>query len=327
MNILDALENYKISILRNSDVFDILSLISLKGSINDDDLIKMIDSQNSNYNLIVLDLFRSNLIKKNKQNDWFVSNIGNLALCKFGISQISSSYTLQRNQIEDDYSHWLSSAVKEEKNIISASQIYTKFNVGEYVINHLPTEIDENEKKKVFYFLYFSSKEDFYTLDKNTFYNLNSKSTSDESLHYVMELYDTCHTGLNTLNMNIINKERMFYYKDFLSIEETKYDKAALLTNFIRLISSIISNKFDFGLSSINLLLSNKIIDMWEAMNIEEEELKSTYTSCIQKYSDKKIIGDLSSMLKKISKQETIEKSSMYIVSREVKESLNDNNT
>lgn len=295
MNIQEILENYQISILDDKVAFTLLSLILSKGAIDNKNLKSTLQKMNLNFdNQILIKLFKSNLIEKNSDNYWIITTLGKAILSKVGVVQIATIQILVKHIKDENSIEWLKNAIEHEVSLKDILQVYTKFLVADYLMEKNEIHyVDEAIKSNYFYSLFCSSKNDFYILEKDSFYEKYNYLIKENSNVYnkTIDLFDSCKLHLiefddlknkNDIDelfssMNFSVRTIVYMLNNILDLGLESLQESAYIKSITRL------KKKHYKLYNSSLLCRNHFSLAGDMSNNIEEEIKKLLKKELEK--------------------------------------------
>ena len=288
MNILDALENYRVSLIHDQKVFNLISLISLIGPISTNEINERLDNLSADNNKILINLYKSGMLISGGHEQWSVSPLGTLILSKIGVTQMSSFETA-KNVLGEDLSYdWLLRLINDEKDLRTSSLAYDRIRIVEWVSRKTDILRKDTIKKSILTDLYFSTKREFYAFDAETFYDVfsiyNKKTNID--FNEFSNNYNLC-------------KQRVTISNKFIStgkIDASENLKSVIYLTFFRLLSSLASRSLDVGMQSALSNIEN-ITAVWKTLLKQDNNLSNVCSRYIFENSNIKSCDDFPKVL------------------------------
>ncbi|HIP11690.1 MAG TPA: hypothetical protein EYG73_03125 [Arcobacter sp.] len=279
MHINSILESYPVSILNDKKIFTILSYMLNAGAISSLSLKKILDDADPALaydEMTMIQMYKLNLIERNKYNDWLPTRLSQALLSKVGVSQKVSINILEEFIKKKEKIEWIKYAIEKEEDISVSIQTYLKFLIASYLLkNYIKNrDIDEDIKNNFFHSIYFTCTNDFYILDKNTYLEKKHPSlyisyNNKRNNHF--QFYERSNKYL--IELNKLNSQK----------DDIDHDMS-ILNYSTRSIYSFISNHIDIGFKSMGI---EKITALLKDMKIHNKELYLYNISCSETYSSK----------------------------------------
>lgn len=288
MNILDALENYRVSLIHDQKVFNLISLISLIGPISTNEINERLDNLSADNNKILINLYKSGMVISGGHEKWSVSPLGTLILSKIGVTQMSSFETA-KNVLGEDLSYdWLLRLINDDRDLRTSSLAYDRIRIVEWVSRKTDILRKDTIKKNILTDLYFSTKKEFYAFDAETFYDVFFISNKKVKIDFneFSKNYNRC-------------KHRITISNKFIStgkVDVSENLKSVIYLTFFRLLSSLASRSLDVGMQSALSNIEN-IATVWKTLLKQDNNLSSVCSRYIFENSNVKPCDDFPKVL------------------------------